>query len=68
MDVTGYARDEVFVWDRDRVWIYTQDRPAPGGKAYAPRRNPTYNESNYRAQVSLPGGSERKNLNPFRKL
>jgi rhamnogalacturonan endolyase len=55
LDVTGDARDEIFVWDRDRVWIYTQDRPFKGEKVYAPKRNPTYNESNYRAQVSIPG-------------
>jgi hypothetical protein len=54
LDVTGDPRDEVIVWDRDRVWIYTQDRPFKGDKIYAPQRNPTYNESNYRAQVSIP--------------
>ena len=54
MDVTGDARDEILLWDRDRVWIYTQDRPFSGEKLYAPQRNPLYNESNYRAQVSLP--------------
>jgi rhamnogalacturonan endolyase len=55
MDVTGDARDEILLWDQGRVWIYTQDRPAPAGKVYAPTRNPHSNESNYRAQVSLPG-------------
>ncbi len=57
-DVTGDSRDEIIAWDQERVWIYTQDRPAipgPGGKVYAPRRNPDYNDSNYRAHVSLPG-------------
>jgi hypothetical protein len=56
LDVTGDARDEILLWDQNRVWIYTQDRPAPGGKVYAPRRNPLYNDSNYRAQVSVPPG------------
>ncbi len=55
MDLTGDARDEVLLWDQERVWIYTQDRPFAGEKIYAPVRNPTYNESNYRAQVSTPG-------------
>ncbi len=55
MNVTGDARDEVILWDQQRVWIYTQDAPFKGEKIYAPVRNPTYNESNYRAQVSLPG-------------
>jgi rhamnogalacturonan endolyase len=57
-DVTGDARDEIILWDQQRVWIYTQDRPAlpgPSGKIYSPTRNPDYNDSNYRATVSLPG-------------
>jgi hypothetical protein len=57
-DITGDARDEIILWDQQRVWIYTQDRPAipgPDGKIYAPRRNPDFNDSNYRATVSLPG-------------
>ncbi|HYI96013.1 MAG TPA: hypothetical protein VEX68_20895 [Bryobacteraceae bacterium] len=56
-DVTGDSRDEIIVWDQQKVWIYTQDRPAiPGtnGKVYAPVRNPDFNDSNYRANVSLP--------------
>jgi hypothetical protein len=59
MDVTGDARDEVLVWDQKSVWIYTQDRPFTGPRIYAPVRNPTYNESNYRATVSLPGWKNR---------
>jgi hypothetical protein len=54
-NVTGDARDEVIVWDQQRVWIYTQDTPFTGARLYAPTRNPTYNDSNYRATVSLPG-------------
>ena len=54
-DVTGDARDEVVLWDQQRVWIYTQDRPFRGTRIYHPTRNPTYNDSNYRATVSLPG-------------
>lgn len=54
-DLTGDARDEVVLCDTQQVWIYTQDRPFRGKKIYAPRRNPDYNESNYRATVSLPG-------------
>jgi hypothetical protein len=54
LNVTGDARDEILLWDQNRVWIYTQDGPAPAGKVYTPRRNSLYNDSNYRAQVSLP--------------
>ncbi len=53
-DVTGDARDEVILWDQQRVWIYTQDRPFTGPRIYAPLRSPDYNESNYRTTVSLP--------------
>jgi len=54
LNVTGDARDEVILWDQERVWIYTQDRPFTGTRLYAPIRNPTYNDSNYRANISLP--------------
>jgi rhamnogalacturonan endolyase len=57
-DVTGDARDEIILWDEGSVWIYTQDGPAPKGRLYAPTRNPHYNDSNYRANVSLPGWKE----------
>ena len=56
LNVTGDARDEILLWDQNRVWIYTQDRPAAADPVYAPRRNPLYNDSNYRAQVSVPPG------------
>ncbi len=55
LDVAGDARDEVILWDEKRVWIYTQDRPFPGSRVYKPVRNPGFNDSNYRAHVSLPG-------------
>ena len=58
MDLTGDQRDEIVLWDQNRVWIYTQDRPFDGRRIYAPRRNPDYNESNYRTNVSLPDWEE----------
>jgi len=60
LDVTGDARDEIVVWDTERVWIYTQDRPFTGSRIYAPLRNPEYNESNYRTMVSLPNWKDVK--------
>jgi rhamnogalacturonan endolyase len=54
-NLTGDARDEVILWDQERVWIYTQDRPYTGDRIYAPVRNADYNESNYRTVVSRPG-------------
>ena len=59
-DVTGDQRDEVVLWDQQRVWIYTQDRPFTGSRIYAPTRNPHYNDSNYRASVSLPAWAQRR--------
>jgi hypothetical protein len=58
--VTGDARDEIILWDQERVWIYTQDRPFTGQKLYAPQRAPIYNESNYRAQVVDSGVENRR--------
>ena len=55
LDLTGDARDEIVLWDQDRVWIYTQDRPGLRRPASTRRSKPDYNESNYRGTVSLPG-------------
>jgi hypothetical protein len=60
LDLTGDARDEVVLWDQQRVWIYTQDRPFTGKRIYTPWRNPDYNESNYRTNVSLPAWKDLK--------
>ncbi len=54
LNLTGDSRDEIVVWDSRRVCVYTQDRPFSGNRIYAPVRNPEYNESNYRVNVSLP--------------
>ena len=40
-NLTGDARDEVVLWDQERVWIYTQDRPFSGERVYAPAAIPT---------------------------
>ncbi|HEX2861322.1 MAG TPA: hypothetical protein VHN79_06765, partial [Lacunisphaera sp.] len=58
IDLTGDARDEIVTWDGYEMWIYTQDDGPLPGKIYRPLRNPRYNESNYRANVSLPGWTE----------
>src|SRR4029077_8917455 len=52
-NVTGDARDEVILWDQERVWIYTQDREFSGNKIYAPLRHDLYNDSNYRTDVPV---------------
>jgi len=53
LDLTGDPRDEILCWDFDRLWVYTQ-ADGPCANCYRPRRNPSYNESNYKAHVSLP--------------
>ena len=58
LDLTGDPRDEIVLWDQENVWIYTQDRPPPSDRVYAPIRNPRYNGSNYRASISLPNWKE----------
>ena len=61
LDLTGDARDEIVLWDLDRIWIYTQDGPPPSGeRSYRPRRQPHYNMSDYRAEVSLPAWEEKE--------
>jgi hypothetical protein len=52
-DVTGDARDEVILWDPERVWIYTQDREFSGKEIYAPQRHNRYNDSNYRTDIPV---------------
>ena len=49
-NLTGDARDEVILWDQERVWIYTQDRPFSGERIYAPRPQPRLQ------RVELPHG------------
>ena len=60
LDITGDCRDEIVVWDPDRVWIYTQQDNPLQGRLYKPDRNPLYNYSNYQATVSLPGWQTNK--------
>jgi hypothetical protein len=55
LDVTGDCRDEIVVWDAQEMWVYTQADNPKSGKLYRPKRNPQFNQSNYQANVSLPG-------------
>jgi len=54
LDVTGDGREEILTWDKDEIWIYTQDRPVPEGSTYRPHKNPLCNDSNYKASYSIP--------------
>ena len=55
-DLDGDGIDEVLTWNEEEIWIYKADVPGRVPGNY-PQRNPWYNDSNYRAQVSLPGGA-----------
>ncbi len=54
-DLTGDARDEVLVWDRQELWIYTQDDNPRMGNTYAPHRTPSHSYSTHRMNLSVPG-------------
>lgn len=56
IDLCGDARDELVVWDAQRMHIYTQDNE-PEGEVYAPVKYPHRNCSNYRGEYSLPDES-----------
>lgn len=60
MNLTGDSRDEIVVWDPFEIWVYTQSDNSKTGKLYKPKRSPLYTESNYRANISLPGWSDDK--------
>jgi hypothetical protein len=51
LDITGDSRDEIVLWDRKSLWVYTQDRPS--GTGYNPLKYPIYNASNYRGEFSF---------------
>jgi hypothetical protein len=52
IDITGDCRDEIALWDRKQLWVYTQDRPS--GSGYKPLKYPHYNSSNYRGEFNFP--------------
>lgn len=56
MDLTGDNRDEILVWDRKTLCIYTQDRKQDQSEArtYAPEKYAIYNASNYRGEFHFP--------------
>jgi hypothetical protein len=54
LDLAGDPRDELIVWDERSIWIYTQEDSPGSGSAPAPKRLPLHNESNYRANLSIP--------------
>jgi hypothetical protein len=54
LDITGDPRDEIILWDFNKMYIYTQDKKFKGEKIHKPiRLPPIYNSSNFGAIVSL---------------
>ena len=53
-DLDGDGVDEVLTWDEHAIWIYKADAVPGRGPGNYPLRNPWYNDSNYRGQLSLP--------------
>lgn len=55
LDVTGDNREEIIVWDRKSLWIYTQNKKMPAkNRIYSPIKYPVYSASNYRGEYSFP--------------
>ncbi|UQZ82482.1 Rhamnogalacturonan exolyase YesX [Paenibacillus konkukensis] len=54
LDLTGDGRDEILLWDTQRMYIYTQDRPAAADPVVVPDKYPHYNASNYRGEFNYP--------------
>lgn len=56
MDLFGDEREELVVWDYEKMYIYTQDdNPKP--QTYHPVKFPAYNASNYRGEYAYPDAS-----------
>ena len=56
-DLDGDGIDEVLTWDHDEIWIYKADHVPGRDPGNYPQRQPWYNDSNYRAQLSLARGA-----------
>ncbi len=52
LDVYGDARDEIITWNQHALWVYTQSDNPRQGRVFQSERNPLYNYSNYRVNVS----------------
>ena len=56
IDLCGDCRDEIVVWDYQRLHIYTQ-ADEQNRSSYCPVKYPHYNASNYRGEYSFPDES-----------
>ena len=55
LDITGDNRDEIILWDRKKMYVYTSSGVTKtiNGKIYTPLKYPDYNASNYRGEYSF---------------
>lgn len=55
LDITGDNRDEIILWDRKKMYVYTPSGVTKtiNGKIYTPLKYPDYNASNYRGEYSF---------------
>jgi len=60
IDITGDKRSEIVTWDKESIWIYTQDSDFKEEKIYDPIKPPHYNNSNYRGEFSKPNWTKFK--------
>ncbi|MBN2545973.1 MAG: hypothetical protein JXB50_09255 [Spirochaetes bacterium] len=60
IDITGDKRSEIVTWDKDSIWIYTQDCDFKQEKIYDPIKPFHYNNSNYRGESSIPNWTKFK--------
>ncbi|MDQ1914918.1 hypothetical protein RAC89_31525 [Paenibacillus sp. GD4] len=54
IDITGDGRDEILLWDAQRMYIYTQDQPAGVDPVVMPDKYPHSCFSNYRGEFNYP--------------
>jgi len=55
IDLTGDSRDEVVLWDHDRMWIYTQGDNVPAPERIVPLyKPPLHSRSNYQFSWAVP--------------
>jgi rhamnogalacturonan endolyase len=55
INITGDSRDEILLWDRDQLWIYTQgDNVAPPARIVPLKKMPLHSRSNYQVYMAVP--------------
>ncbi len=58
IDLTGDTRDEIVLWDHDRMWIYTQENNVPAPTPIVPLyKPPLHSRSNYQVSWAVPVAS-----------